>query len=209
MRLDQAGPQKSEEVVEAVAVPVAACLLREDLGAIPPSAKSDAIARFIADGFHLRSALPLAGVERRIDVDQLDRSCLHLLQYAQVIPKHNPVHSCFSRTNTNVPLVSVAATCIVLFGLLNSPAMSANRLIYAMLTHRGRVRHGNEDTCAAAPEAGAFVVCDGMGGAAAGEIASTLAADTFLANVTPASRSASHGSEPEARLNAAIQAANQ
>ena len=83
--------------------------------------------------------------------------------------------------------------------------MSANRLIYAMLTHRGRVRHGNEDTCAAAPEAGAFVVCDGMGGAAAGEIASTLAADTFLANLTPASRS----TEPQARLNAAIQAANQ
>jgi protein phosphatase len=83
--------------------------------------------------------------------------------------------------------------------------MSANRLIYAMLTHRGRVRHGNEDTCAAAPEAGAYVVCDGMGGAAAGEIASTLAADTFLANLTPAPR----GGEPQARLNAAIQAANQ
>src|ERR1700756_1076563 len=85
--------------------------------------------------------------------------------------------------------------------------MSANRLIYAMLTHRGRVRrrHGNEDPCAAAPESGAFVVCDGMGGAAAGEIASTLAADTFLANLTPASRS----TEPQARLNAAIQAANQ
>jgi serine/threonine protein phosphatase PrpC len=83
--------------------------------------------------------------------------------------------------------------------------MSANRLIYAMLTHRGRVRHGNEDTCAAAPEAGAYVVCDGMGGAAAGEIACTLAADTFLANLTPAPR----GGEPQARLNAAIQAANQ
>jgi serine/threonine protein phosphatase PrpC len=83
--------------------------------------------------------------------------------------------------------------------------MSANHLIYAMLTHRGRVRHGNEDTCAAAPEAGAFVVCDGMGGAAAGEIASTLAADTFLAHLTPPPR----GTEPQIRLNAAIQAANQ
>src|ERR1700745_2990171 len=72
--------------------------------------------------------------------------------------------------------------------------MSANRLIYAMLTHRGRVRHGNEDTCAAAPEAGAYVVCDGMGGAAAGEIASTLAADTFLANLTPTPRG---GGEPQ------------
>jgi PPM family protein phosphatase len=82
--------------------------------------------------------------------------------------------------------------------------MSANRLIHAMLTHRGRVRHGNEDTCAAAPESGAFVVCDGMGGAAAGEIASTLAADTFLANLTPTPR----GPEAQERLNAAIQAAN-
>src|SRR6202040_1833717 len=99
-------------------------------------------------------------------------------------------------------------TCIVLFGLLNSPAMSANRLIYAMLTHRGRVRHGNEDTCAAAPEAGAFVVCDGMGGAAAGEIASSLAADTFLAHLTPSPRAA-EDAKPEARLTAAIHAANQ
>jgi serine/threonine protein phosphatase PrpC len=85
--------------------------------------------------------------------------------------------------------------------------MSANHLIYAMLTHRGRVRHGNEDTCAAAPEAGAFVVCDGMGGAAAGEIASTLAADTFLANLVPPSRG-TQAATPQARLTAAIQAAN-
>ena len=86
--------------------------------------------------------------------------------------------------------------------------MSANHLIYAMLTHRGRVRHGNEDTCAAAPEAGAFVVCDGMGGAAAGEIASNLAADTFLAHLTPPP-SGTALAKPQARLNAAIQAANQ
>ena len=86
--------------------------------------------------------------------------------------------------------------------------MSANHLIYAMLTHRGRVRHGNEDTCAAAPEAGAYVVCDGMGGAAAGEIASHLAADTFLAHLAPPARGKEPG-KPQTRLNAAIQAANQ
>jgi protein phosphatase len=86
--------------------------------------------------------------------------------------------------------------------------MSANRLIYAMLTHRGRVRHGNEDACAAAPEAGAYVVCDGMGGAAAGEIASTLAADTFLAYLTP-QLPGTEQAKPQARLHAAIQAANQ
>ncbi len=86
--------------------------------------------------------------------------------------------------------------------------MSANHLIHAMLTHCGRVRHGNEDTCAAAPEAGAYIVCDGMGGAAAGEIASTLAADTFLAHLMP-SASGAEAAKPQARLNAAIQAANQ
>jgi PPM family protein phosphatase len=86
--------------------------------------------------------------------------------------------------------------------------MSPNHLIYAMLTHRGRVRHGNEDTCAAAPEIGAFVVCDGMGGAAAGEVASTLAADTFLANLRPSPGDGEEAQRPQARLNAAIQAAN-
>jgi len=86
--------------------------------------------------------------------------------------------------------------------------MSPNHLIYAMLTHQGRVRHGNEDTCAAAPEIGAFVVCDGMGGAAAGEVASNLAADTFLANLRPQSTSGEEMQKPQARLNAAIQAAN-
>jgi PPM family protein phosphatase len=85
--------------------------------------------------------------------------------------------------------------------------MSANHLIHAMLTHRGRVRHGNEDTCAAAPEAGAYVVCDGMGGAAAGEIASNLAADTFLAHLALPVKGAQQA-KPETRLLAAIQAAN-
>ncbi|WP_183815517.1 PP2C family protein-serine/threonine phosphatase [Tunturibacter empetritectus] len=85
--------------------------------------------------------------------------------------------------------------------------MSATHLIYAMLSHRGRVRKGNEDTCAAAPEIGAFVVCDGMGGAAAGEVASNLAADTFLANLS-SPRGLEASLTPEARMNAAIQAAN-
>jgi PPM family protein phosphatase len=76
-----------------------------------------------------------------------------------------------------------------------------------MLTHRGRVRQGNEDTCAAEPAAGAYVVCDGMGGAAAGEIASNLAADTFLAHLAPLPKGSARVN-PELRLSEAIQAAN-
>jgi PPM family protein phosphatase len=49
-----------------------------------------------------------------------------------------------------------------------------------MFSHRGRVRRANQDACGARPEQGAFVVCDGMGGAAAGEVASHLAVQAFL-----------------------------
>ena len=61
-------------------------------------------------------------------------------------------------------------------------------LTAAGVTDRGRMRHANEDFFVMRPEAGAFVVCDGMGGAAAGETASHLAAETAavaLANRKP------------------------
>ena len=54
-------------------------------------------------------------------------------------------------------------------------------LTAAGVTDRGRMRHANEDFFVMRPEAGAFVVCDGMGGAAAGETASHLAAETAAA----------------------------
>jgi PPM family protein phosphatase len=90
--------------------------------------------------------------------------------------------------------------------------LSANHLIYAMLSHPGLIRHGNEDACAAALNIGAFVVCDGMGGAAAGEVASHLAAETFLEQLAesqpPPDSPPSKSSAPQARISAAIQAAN-
>ena len=46
------------------------------------------------------------------------------------------------------------------------------RLISAEATHTGLVRNNNEDAYLAMPEAGVFAISDGMGGAAAGEIAS-------------------------------------
>jgi PPM family protein phosphatase len=50
---------------------------------------------------------------------------------------------------------------------------------YGSQTSQGKVRLSNEDSCVANPEAGLFLVADGMGGHAAGEIASQLAARTL------------------------------
>ncbi len=86
-------------------------------------------------------------------------------------------------------------------------------LVSASLSDQGRVRRANQDTAAFAPELGAFLVCDGMGGAAAGELASQLAAQAFLASLrTTLSRLArpdnAPSATPQARLHDAVQAAN-
>lgn len=49
------------------------------------------------------------------------------------------------------------------------------------LTHKGRVRSGNEDSFLCNEHDGIFVVCDGMGGAAAGELASRMASENAYA----------------------------
>jgi PPM family protein phosphatase len=54
------------------------------------------------------------------------------------------------------------------------------RLRVGAATHTGRVRDLNEDVFLLRAEQGLFVVCDGMGGAPAGEVASQMAAETIL-----------------------------
>lgn len=52
------------------------------------------------------------------------------------------------------------------------------------VTDRGRKRSSNEDAFGYSVEHGIYVVCDGMGGAAAGEIASSLAVDEMMRLLT-------------------------
>jgi len=59
-------------------------------------------------------------------------------------------------------------------------ATAVIRYTAAALTDRGRKRPTNEDAFGFSVEHGIYVVCDGMGGAAAGEIASSIAVDEIL-----------------------------
>jgi protein phosphatase len=63
-------------------------------------------------------------------------------------------------------------------------ATAVVRYTAAAISDRGRKRASNEDAFGYSIEHGVYLVCDGMGGANAGEIASSLAIDEILRIVT-------------------------
>jgi PPM family protein phosphatase len=92
------------------------------------------------------------------------------------------------------------------------------RSIFAAATDVGRKRTQNEDSYRADPQLGLYLVADGMGGHAAGEVASQTAADAvhqfIVDTATDGERSWPFGLDPSLsflanRLRAAILVANQ
>ena len=85
------------------------------------------------------------------------------------------------------------------------------RLKVGAATSVGRVRPINEDAFLAQADAGLFVVCDGMGGAAAGEVASRMAVDTIGAALGTTAATGTRDGQFSARtrqLGEAIRKAN-
>jgi protein phosphatase len=88
------------------------------------------------------------------------------------------------------------------------------RLNVGAATDIGRVRGHNEDQLAVRPDLGLFVVCDGMGGTAAGEVASQMAVDTILAALKAPGPGTTSGSTERgylaqtSRLEQAVQLSN-
>ena len=76
----------------------------------------------------------------------------------------------------------------------------------AALTDRGRERASNEDAFGYSVKHGVYLVCDGLGGAAAGEIASSLAVEQMLRLLSSRAEAAPFSTLAEQAVSAANQA---
>jgi len=76
------------------------------------------------------------------------------------------------------------------------------RLRVGAATSVGKVRPHNEDAYLARSDQGLFVVCDGMGGAAAGEVASRLAVETIASCLNSGEQDGQEEGTPDSGLSA-------
>jgi serine/threonine protein phosphatase PrpC len=100
---------------------------------------------------------------------------------------------------------------------VSSQESATMQIAFGARSDTGRARENNEDSFALAPELNLFVLSDGMGGLAAGEVASKLASETVIAHCLEAARNPSLPligehldgmSDNSNRLASAIRAAN-
>jgi len=81
------------------------------------------------------------------------------------------------------------------------------KTLHAGLTNVGKVRTSNEDSMGLFPDQNLYSVADGMGGHAAGEVASKLAVET-LTEAFSKSEGSENSHDPAQRLEMAIKEAN-